>query len=591
MYDRMVHAHMACPLKFTFLFVIKFCIFGGLECANNTDVISHCIDNQPCIGTYKEIYNDLALEQNSFNIRSALYPVMRPSSVRVFVNVYGPDGTQNPRSNAVKYTWSTNCLFVALPAAVLQVMSLGSILVDPRTQHLNITLRSFFCCKVSEDRREKMIKNVIAELEDLAVSPTIPDPRLNTAECVIEGHESNIKDTGRSGFIYAMLICSYISVILLGPLLSFFILRFLTNYENRCFQNAKPIVHATDVIAVVMLLIDFVIIPYYFSKSCETGLPKRFIVVIILEGPLIILVINLYKYIQGKLDNQGTQGDNRGNQGTQGGNRGNQGSKGGYGGNQGTEGGNRGNQGTEGGNGGKQGTQGGNRGNQGSKGGYGGNQGTEGGNRGNQGTEGGNGGKQGTQGCKQATRKRIVAEVRRSIYFIWVHLVLNHLFWLVIGIMITPTWGLTVLLIICLFIIVSFFVVYHVFKVIHAGGQRLQAGLFSGVCFVGFCCAVVVPVIAGNSFYGRETADSVLKVVLLYIITGLVPKIIQFYDSQSSNEGGTPVQNVPTTQNSSASTASASGPTSYREADNDLELHEIETQGEERSRLLMNTSR
>jgi len=157
--------------------------------------------------------------------------------------------------------------------------------------------------------------------------------------------------------------------------------------------------------------------------------------------------------------------------------------------------------------------------------------------------------------------------------------------------MITPTWGLTVLLIICLFIIVSFFVVYHVFKVIHAGGQRLQAGLFSGVCFVGFCCAVVVPVIAGNSFYGRETADSVLKVVLLYIITGLVPKIIQFYDSQSSNEGGTPVQNVPTTQNSSASTASASGPTSYREADNDLELHEIETQGEERSRLLMNTSR
>lgn len=78
---------------------------------------------------------------------------------------------------------------------------------------------------------------------------------------------------------------------------------------------------------------------------------------------------------------------------------------------------------------------------------------------------------------------------------------------------------------------------------------------------------------------------------LLYIITGLVPKIIQFYDSQSSNEGGTPVQNVPTTQNSSASTASASGSTCYREADNDLELHEIETQGEERSRLLMNTSR
>lgn len=160
----MAHTHMACPLKFTLLFVIKFCIFDVLECTNNTDVISHCIDEQPCIGSYAETYNALALEQNGFNIRLALYPAKRPSSVRVFVKVYGPNGTHSPKSNAVDYTWSTNCLFVASPAAVLQVMSLGSILVDPRTQHLNITLPSFFCCNVSEDRREMMIKNVIAEV-------------------------------------------------------------------------------------------------------------------------------------------------------------------------------------------------------------------------------------------------------------------------------------------------------------------------------------------------------------------------------------------------------------------------------------------
>ena len=61
------------------------------------------------------------------------------------------------------YTWSTNCLFVALPTAVLQGMSLGSILVDPRTGHLDITLPSF-CCKVCESKREKMIEDVIAEV-------------------------------------------------------------------------------------------------------------------------------------------------------------------------------------------------------------------------------------------------------------------------------------------------------------------------------------------------------------------------------------------------------------------------------------------
>ena len=92
-----------------------------------------------------------------------MYPAKKPSSVLVFVNVYGPNGTQSPRSNAVKYTWSTNCLFVALPTAVLQGMSLGSILVDPRTGHLDITLPSF-CCKVCESNREKMIEDVIAEV-------------------------------------------------------------------------------------------------------------------------------------------------------------------------------------------------------------------------------------------------------------------------------------------------------------------------------------------------------------------------------------------------------------------------------------------
>ena len=79
------------------------------------------------------------------------------------MNVYGLNGTQSRRSNACKYTWSTNCLFVALSAAVLHVISLGSIIVSLCTQHLDITLPSF-CCKVSEDRREKMIEDVIVEV-------------------------------------------------------------------------------------------------------------------------------------------------------------------------------------------------------------------------------------------------------------------------------------------------------------------------------------------------------------------------------------------------------------------------------------------
>jgi len=42
------------------------------------------------------------------------------------------------------------------------------------------------------------------------------------------------------------------------------------------------------------------------------------------------------------------------------------------------------------------------------------------------------------------------------------------------------------------------------------------------VSFCGVCSLVVLAVLAGQSFYGRETADDVMKTVLLYVISGLI---------------------------------------------------------------------
>ena len=107
------------------------------------------------------------------------------------------------------------------------------------------------------------------------------------------------------------------------------------------------------------------------------------------------------------------------------------------------------------------------------------------------------------------------------------------------------------------------------------------------------CC------LAGHSFYGRETADDIIKVVLLYIITRLIPKILKFYGSQTSNKGEPP--------NPASSTISASGhttnkdgppvpnarttknPSISRKADNGFELRQLGTREEERGRLLTNT--
>ena len=141
----------------------------------------------------------------------------------------------------------------------------------------------------------------------MAVSPAIPDPRLNTAECVIKDHDPKELDTRHSYLKYSMFFCSFISVMLLGPLLAHLILEFLKNYPEKtssfCFWKEKPIVHAADSTVFVMLLVEIPFIIYTFAKSCKTELSMIFIIVFIgiitTEGPVIVFILKWKKYNQG----------------------------------------------------------------------------------------------------------------------------------------------------------------------------------------------------------------------------------------------------------------------------------------------------
>ena len=125
------------------------------NCTNSTSATNSCSGI-----TYEQVYNSLAKSENSFNIESALYPAKKPSSVRVFVNVYGPNETENSVP-AAKYTWSISCLYAAFPAKVLEVWSLGSIMVTRRTQWLNLTI-SILCCDVTKGKLKEHIHGVLA---------------------------------------------------------------------------------------------------------------------------------------------------------------------------------------------------------------------------------------------------------------------------------------------------------------------------------------------------------------------------------------------------------------------------------------------
>ena len=142
------------------LFLIQVTNFFRRAEAN---VISECINYTTCSKTYGDVYNSLASQRNYYNIALALYPSRKPSTVLVHVNLYAFNQTE--KSSPVQYTWSMSCLYVAFPAKVLEVLSLGSILITSRTRGLNITIPPF-CCNVSKDERIVIIDRVLSEVRN-----------------------------------------------------------------------------------------------------------------------------------------------------------------------------------------------------------------------------------------------------------------------------------------------------------------------------------------------------------------------------------------------------------------------------------------
>ena len=143
-------------------------VFIGFARQTKVTTKRHCPEFTPCIDSYADIYKTLASEENSFNIESALYPAMMPKSLVIKVEFI----THNETSVA-NYTWSLNCLYVAIPPQVLQLLSLGSVLVTPRTQELKICI-PYFCRNIVSSTKEQkdLMTGVLSAVRNCM--PTIP---------------------------------------------------------------------------------------------------------------------------------------------------------------------------------------------------------------------------------------------------------------------------------------------------------------------------------------------------------------------------------------------------------------------------------
>ncbi|XP_022801864.1 uncharacterized protein LOC111339459 isoform X2 [Stylophora pistillata] len=96
-------------------------------------------------------------------------------------------------------------------------------MVTTRTQELNITI-SLSCCDVTKGKLKQYIEDALAAVQDLAVLPGLRDPQLNSAECIIEGHQPNISSTTEHSWrLMSILVLSFFFSTLFGPLLAFYV--------------------------------------------------------------------------------------------------------------------------------------------------------------------------------------------------------------------------------------------------------------------------------------------------------------------------------------------------------------------------------
>ena len=106
--------------------------------------------------------------------------------------------------------------------------------------------------------------------------------------------------------------------------------------------------------------------------------------------------------------------------------------------------------------------------------------------------------------------------------FLGTNMTMYYFCWLVIGIMINPLWGITVLLVLSIVIAVT---VFLVFIVLHSNFDPMILVL---CIFGGFSTVLLftVVILAGQSFFIRETANEVVKAAILYFTTALIAWII-----------------------------------------------------------------
>ena len=258
------------------------------------------------------------------------------------------------------------------------------------------------------------------------MSPNLEDPTLNTAECVIQGHEPDISVTGRSAYIRAVLWCSLTFTTMFGPLTALVIFigfDIAKKDETQHKEKKQNLCKAVKCTSYIMLALEIGLIITTIVCSVNGNVPwDTYVIVVLIAVEGLVMGLTVRKKYFPFLPENETLG--------------------------------------------------------------------------------------------------------KVGIFLWTNLTMHHFCWLVIGIMINPLWGFTVLLVICVFIAASVYVVYQFISFYDPQSSCKRHLAVCGASLCSIFSLVTVMLLAGQSFFGRETANDVVKTTLLYVTTAFVSWIL-----------------------------------------------------------------
>ena len=271
------------------------------------------------------------------------------------------------------------------------------------------------------------------QLQDLADSPGLQNPSLNTAECITEGHEPNLTDKGRRAYIITTMWLSCIFSVFLGPWVAT-----ITVVSFKRFRaESSTMFPALIFVSVFLFLVEVGLFStaggLLFSQS--GGPIKCHILAILLIIPLSGLSFGCcFKPKTGNQDNQNNQNNLNNNDNN--------------------------------------------------------------------------------------NQNSPISPAARIVIYLLAPMTCYHFCWIVIGVMMNALWGVSVVLLICVVIVVLVFIFSNFFQKLKKKYHKLAMLYLSLI--LPFLSLITLVILNGQSFFEKDTTDSIVKTVILSVITAVI---------------------------------------------------------------------